>query len=191
MNISKLSSTVNRYIKESEPAPVHLWDPPYCGELDIRITRDGTWHYNKSPIGRTRLVKLFSNILKKEGDLYYLVTPVEKVKIQVDDVPFTVVDIEYGKVNNIQEISFLTNTGTTFSLGPKNPLRICFDRKTEEPSPYVLVRKNLEGLIDRKTFYRLIEKSEFHLFRGISWLGIWSQSNFFPILEEEKLNMLD
>ena len=191
MNISKLSSAVNRYIKESEPAPVHLWDPPFCGELDIRIKRDGIWYYNKSPIGRKRLVKLFSNILKKEGDLYYLVTPVEKIRIQVDDVPFLIIDIEWETVDNTQEISFLTNTGTTFSLGPENPLRIFFDQKTEEPSPYVLVRKNLEGLIDRKTFYRLIDKSEFHLFRGVSWLGIWSQSNFFPILEKNKLNLLE
>ncbi len=102
MDVSKFSSTIKKYIKESEPAPVHLWNPPYCGELDIRITRDGNWHYNKSPIGRKRLVKLFSNILKKEGDFYYLVTPVEKIKIQVDDAPFLIVDIESKIVNGTQ-----------------------------------------------------------------------------------------
>ena len=191
MDVSKFSSTIKKYIKESEPAPVHLWDPPYCGELDIRITRDGNWHYNKSPIGRKRLVKLFSNILKKEGDFYYLVTPVEKIKIQVDDAPFLIVDIESKTVNGTQEITFLTNTETEFSLGSKNPLRILFKNHTQEPSPYVVVRKNLEGLIDRKTFYRLIEKSDFHLHKGASWLGIWSQNVFFPILEENKLNILD
>ena len=191
MDVSKFSSTIKKYIKESEPAPVHLWNPPYCGELDIRITRDGNWHYNKSPIGRKRLVKLFSNILKKEGDFYYLVTPVEKIKIQVDDAPFLIVDIESKIVNGTQEITFLTNTETEFSLGSKNPLRILFKNHTQEPSPYVVVRKNLEGLIDRKTFYRLIEKSDFHLHKGASWLGIWSQNVFFPILEENKLNILD
>ena len=191
MDVSKFSSTIKKYIKESEPAPVHLWNPPYCGELDIRITRDGNWHYNKSPIGRKRLVKLFSNILKKEGDFYYLVTPVEKIKIQVDDAPFLIVDIESKTVNGTQEITFLTNTETEFSLGSKNPLRILFKNHTQEPSPYVVVRKNLEGLIDRKTFYRLIEKSDFHLHKGASWLGIWSQNVFFPILEENKLNILD
>ncbi len=191
MDASKFSSTIKKYIKESEPAPVHLWNPPYCGELDIRITRDGNWHYNKSPIGRKRLVKLFSNILKKEGDFYYLVTPVEKIKIQVDDVPFLIVDIELKKINGIQEITFLTNTDTEFSLGSKNPLRILFKNHTQEPSPYVVVRKNLEGLIDRKTFYRLIEKSDFHWHKGVSWLGIWSQNVFFPILEENKLNISD
>ncbi len=190
MNVSKFSSTVNKYIKESEPAPVHLWDPPYCGELDIRISRDGTWYYNKSPIGRKRLVKLFSNILKKEGDAYYLVTPIEKIKIQVDDVPFLIVDIESTDGGKEQEISFLTNTGISFNLGSSNPLRILFNYNTQEPSPYVVVRKNLEGLIDRKTFYRLIEKSELHLYRGVSWLGIWSKNVFFPILEETKLNSL-
>ena len=191
MDVSKFSSTIKKYIKESEPAPVHLWDPPYCGELDIRITRDGNWHYNKSPIGRKRLVKLFSNILKKEGDFYYLVTPVEKIKIQVDDAPFLIVDIESKTVNGTQEITFLTNTETEFSLGLKNPLRILFKNHTQEPSPYVVVRKNLEGLIDRKTFYRLIEKSDFYSHKGASWLGIWSQNVFFPILEENKLNILD
>ena len=191
MDVSKFSSTIKKYIKESEPAPVHLWNPPYCGELDIRITRDGNWHYNKSPIGRKRLVKLFSNILKKEGDFYYLVTPVEKIKIQVDDAPFLIVDIESKTVNGTQEITFLTNTETEFSLGSKNPLRILFKNHTQEPSPYVVVRKNLEGLIDRKTFYRLIEKSGFHSHKGASWLGIWSQNVFFPILEENKLNILD
>ena len=191
MDVSKFSSTIKKYIKESEPAPVHLWNPPYCGELDIRITRDGNWHYNKSPIGRKRLVKLFSNILKKEGNFYYLVTPVEKIKIQVDDAPFLIVDIESKTVNGTQEITFLTNTETEFSLGSKNPLRILFKNHTQEPSPYVVVRKNLEGLIDRKTFYRLIEKSDFHLHKGASWLGIWSQNVFFPILEENKLNILD
>ena len=191
MDVSKFSSTIKKYIKESEPAPVHLWNPPYCGELDIRITRDGNWHYNKSPIGRKRLVKLFSNILKKEGDFYYLVTPVEKIKIQVDDAPFLIVDIESKIVNGTQEIIFLTNTETEFSLSSKNPLRILFKNHTQEPSPYVVVRKNLEGLIDRKTFYRLIEKSDFHSHKGISWLGIWSQNVFFPILEETKLNILD
>ena len=78
-----------------------------------------------------------------------------------------------------------------FSLGLKNPLRILFKKHTQEPSPYVVVRKNLEGLIDRKTFYRLIEKSDFHSHKGASWLGIWSQNVFFPILEENKLNILD
>ena len=191
MDVSKFSSTIKKYIKESEPAPVHLWNPPYCGELDIRITRDGNWHYNRSPIGRKRLVKLFSNILKKEGDFYYLVTPVEKIKIQVDDAPFLIVDIESKTVNGTQEITFLTNTETEFSLGLKNPLRILFKNHTQEPSPYVVVRKNLEGLIDRKTFYRLIEKSDFYSHKGASWLGIWSQNVFFPILEENKLNILD
>ena len=109
MSVSKFSSTVYKYIKESNPAPVHLWDPPYCGELDIRVSRDGQWYYNKSPINRKRVVKLFSNILKKEGNEYFLVTPVEKIKIIVDDVPFIIVDIEVNKREQSQEISFLTN----------------------------------------------------------------------------------
>ena len=104
---------------------------------------------------------------------------------------FLIVDIESKMVNGTQEITFLTNTETEFSLGSKNPLRILFKNHTQEPSPYVVVRKNLEGLIDRKTFYRLIEKSDFYSHKGASWLGIWSQNVFFPILEENKLNISD
>lgn len=191
MNVSKLSTSVQKYVEESKPAPVELWDPPYCGELDIRIARNGKWYYNESPIERQRLVKLFSNILKKEQSDYYLVTPVEKIKIQVDDVPFLVVDLEVNVVRNSQEISFKTSTNDKFSLSPVNSLRVLFNENTQEPSPYVTVRKNLEGLLDRKTFYRLIEKSEYNLHNGVDWLGVWSSNTFFPILEKHKINILD
>ena len=190
MSVSKFSSNVYKYIKESNPAPVHLWDPPYCGELDIRVSRDGQWYYNKSPINRKRLVKLFSNILKKEGNEYFLVTPVEKIKIIVDDVPFIIVDIEVNKREQSQEISFLTNIEDKFSLGLNNPLRITFKPGTQEPIPYVIVRKNLEGLIDRKTFYRLVDMSETHDYQGVKWLGVFSLDTFFPIIEETKLHSL-
>ena len=191
VSIFKLSSSVTKYVQESKPAPVDSWDPPYCGELDIRIARDGQWYYNNSPIGRKRLVRLFSNILKREEDIYYLVTPAEKIKIKVDDVPFIIVDMEYTKKGTSQAISFLTNTETKFTLGKKNPLRVEFNEKTKEPSPYVTVRKNLEGLIDRKTFYRLADKCEIHLHRGESWFGIWSMEKFYPITESKNLELLD
>ena len=189
MSDFKLSSSVTKYVQESKPAPVDLWDPPYCGELDIRIARDGQWYYNNSPIGRKRLVKLFSNILKKEGNIYYLVTPVEKIKIKVDDVPFVIVDMEYTKEGKSQVISFLTNTETKIILSKENPLRIEFNKKTREPSPYVTVRKNLEGLIDRKTFYRLADRCEIYLHRREPWLGIWSTGKFFPIMKSKSLNI--
>ncbi len=189
MSDFKLSSSVTKYVQESKPAPVDLWDPPYCGELDIRIARDGQWYYNESPIGRKRLVKLFSNILKKEGNIYYLVTPVEKIKIKVDDVPFVIVDMEYSKEGKSQVISFLTNTETKIILSKKNPLRIEFNKKTREPSPYVTVRKNLEGLIDRKTFYRLADRCEIYRHHREPWLGIWSTGEFFPIMKSKNLNI--
>ena len=190
VSVSKLSSTVTKYVQESKPAPVDLWDPPYCGELNIRIARDGQWFYNNSPIGRKRLVKLFSNILKKEKNTYYLVTPVEKVKIKVDDAPFVIVDMECTKKGTSQEISFVTNTEARFTLSKKHPLRVKIKKDTKEPSPYVTVRRNLEGLIDRKTFYRLADMCEIHLHRGETWLGIWSMGKFFPIMDTKDLDEL-
>jgi len=135
--------------------PVHLWNPPFCGDLDMRIARDGTWFYQGTPIGRKELVRLFSTILRKDDDKYFLVTPVEKVGITVDDAPFVAVDFEASG----EALIFETNVGDFVSAGPEHPIRVERDAETGEPSPYVLVRSNLEALIDRKSFYRLVDHS--------------------------------
>ena len=137
--------------------PVHLWNPAFCGDLDMRIARDGTWFYLGTPIGRQELVRLFSTILRKDGDDYLLVTPVEKVGITVEDAPFVAVDFEASGAGHEQVLTFETNVGDAVVAGPQNPIRVVRDPETGEPSPYVLVRRNLEALIDRKSFYRLVE----------------------------------
>ncbi|TNF20126.1 MAG: DUF1285 domain-containing protein [Rhodobacteraceae bacterium] len=167
--------------------PVHLWDPPDCGDLDMRIARDGTWFYLGTPIGRKELVRLFSTILRKDAERYVLVTPVEKVGIQVDDAPFVAVDFEATGEGRDQVLTFQTNVGDLTTAGPEAPIRVERDPDTGEPSPYVLVRANLEALIDRKSFYRLVEIGSHHEVKGQSWFGLWSNGAFFPIIPSAEL----
>lgn len=142
------------------PPPVHLWNPPFCGDLDIRIARDGTWHYLGTPIGRAPLVRLFASILKREGEAYFLVTPVEKVGIRVEDAPFVAVDFTAEGEGPEQRLTFATNIGDETLAGLDNPIRVARDPATGAPSPYVHVRRGLEALIDRKSFYRLVAAAE-------------------------------
>lgn len=167
--------------------PVHLWNPPFCGDLDMRIARDGTWFYLGTPIGRPELVRLFSTILRRDGDDYFLVTPVEKVGITVDDAPFVAVDFEAEEQGEAQALSFQTNVGDRVTAGPEHPIRVARDAETGEPSPYVLVRDRLEALIDRKSFYRLVDIGRDHLVDGVSWFGLWSGGVFFPIIPSAEL----
>lgn len=163
--------------------PVHLWNPPFCGDLDIRIARDGTWFYLGTPIERPELVRLFSTILRKDGENYFLVTPVEKVGITVDDAPFVAVDFEAEGDGTAQNLRFETNVGDHVTAGPDHPIRVERDPQTGEPAPYVHVRAGLEALIDRKSFYRLVEIGA----RRDGWFGLWSGGVFFPIIPEAEL----
>lgn len=161
--------------------PVHLWNPPFCGDLDMRIARDGTWFYMGTPIGRFELVKLFSSILKLEDGKYFLVTPVEKVGITVDDAPFVAVDFEVVG----EDLRFETNVGDLVLAGPEHPIRVERDPETSEPSPYVMVRAGLEALIDRKSFYRLVEIGTHHE----GWFGLWSGGEFFRVIPSSELDV--
>ncbi|MCB2127561.1 MAG: DUF1285 domain-containing protein [Rhodobacteraceae bacterium] len=169
------------------PAPVHLWNPPFCGDLDMEIRRDGTWFYLGTPIGRHGLVRLFSSIIRKDGDDYFLVTPVEKVGIRVVDAPFVAVDANARGMGRDQSITFVTNVEDEVTAGPDHPIRVARDPETGEPSPYVLVRANLEALIDRKTFYRLIDLGGHQDHEGQSWFGLWSGGVFFPVIPSAEL----
>ncbi|MGR3499733.1 MAG: DUF1285 domain-containing protein [Limimaricola soesokkakensis] len=165
------------------PAPVHLWDPPFCGDLDMRIARDGTWFHEGTPIGRERMVKLFASILKREGDRHYLVTPVEKVGITVDDAPFVAVDV----AREGEGLRFTTNLDETAVAGLEHPIRVVRDPETGEPAPYIEIRSGLEALIDRKSFYRLVELGETAPHEGEDWFGVRSNGMFFPIIPAAEL----
>ena len=182
-----LAHAARKAAKADGLPPVHLWDPPYCGDLDIRIARDGAWYYLGTPIGRVALVRLFSTILKREGARFYLVTPVEKVGITVEDAPFVAVDFEATGSGQAQILTFHTNVGDSASAGPDHPLRVTRDAKTGEPAPYVMIRAGLEALIDRTSFYRLVELGTHHSHAGESWFGLWSGGSFWPLVPSADL----
>lgn len=176
-----------RATKARGAPPVHSWNPPFCGNLDMRIARDGTWYYLGTPIGRFELVKLFSTILRKDGDDYFLVTPVEKVGIIVDDAPFVATDFEVTGSGADQVLNFHTHVGDRAVAGVDHPIRVERDPETGEPSPYVLIRANLEALIDRKSFYRLVDIGSHHVQDGQRWFGLWSGGVFFPVIPSAEL----
>lgn len=163
--------------------PVHRWNPPHCGMIDMRVARDGTWFYQGTPIGREAMVKLFASILRRDDDGFVLVTPVEKVGITVEDAPFVAVDFrrEDGR------LVFVTNLGDEAAAGPDHPIRVVRDPATGEPAPYVHVRARLEALIDRKTFYRLVEIGETRVQDGEDWFGVVSDGAFFPFVPAAEL----
>ena len=164
--------------------PVHLWDPPLSGEMDMEIRRDGTWVHEGAVIRRQGLVRVFSTILKREGDAYFLVTPVEKWAIRVVDAPFLAVDFE--RIGD--DLVFETNVGDRVVLGPEHALRVERDAETGEPSPYIHVRGGLEALIDRKSFYRLVELGETRTHEGADWFGVASAGGFFPLVPASELD---
>ena len=183
-SLAKSASALNK----KGPAPVHLWNPPFCGNLDIRIARDGTWYYLGTPIGRFELVKLFSSILKIEEGKYFLVTPVEKVGIKVDDAPFVAVDFNQIKITGEKALKFETQVGDEVVASVINPIRVERDAVSDEPAPYIHIRNGLDALIDRKTFYRLIDIGQHKKYESEDWFGIESASAFFPIIKSEELN---
>ena len=151
----ELAEHVKKAAPRGQP-PVHLWNPPFSGDLDMQIKRDGTWFYGGTPIKRPELVRLFASILKLEDGKYFLVTPVEKVGLTVEDAPFVAIDFEAGE----EGLLFETNVGDRVVASAENPIRVEEDNVTGEPSPYVHIRRGLEALIDRKSFYRLAEIGE-------------------------------
>jgi hypothetical protein len=153
-----------------------------CGDFSIRIARDGTWFYLGSPIGRKPLVKLFSTVLRREDDgSYWLVTPVERGLIEVEDAPFTAVELMVEGSGRDQVLRFRTNLDEWVEAGPDRPIRVETNPATGEPSPYILVRDRLEALILRPIFYQLVEIGEETEEGGTPRLGVWSKGRFFTL----------
>ncbi|MDE0781478.1 MAG: DUF1285 domain-containing protein [Alphaproteobacteria bacterium] len=165
----------SRETKLSERVPID------CGHFDIRITRDGTWHYRGSPIHRKPLVTLFASVLKRDGDgQFWLQTPAERGRIDVDDAPFTAVEINVESEGPNQKIIFRNNLDEIMTAGPEHPIRVAFDELTGEPSPYVLVREGLEALLTRAVYYALAELAVEN--RQSGQLGVWSKGMFFALV---------
>ncbi|MDB5447291.1 MAG: hypothetical protein JWQ97_2608 [Phenylobacterium sp.] len=156
--------------------PVHLWNPPHVGEIDILIRKDGSWLHEGGVIGREAMVRLFSTILRKDPDGTYLVTPHERLKIRVEDAPFVAVRVDREGA----ALRFLTNVGDTVEAGPGHAIRVEVD-ETGEPRPYLHVRAGLEALIARPVFYELVDLAEERETDGGLELGVSSNGVWFPV----------
>ena len=173
--------------REKGLSPVELWNPPFCGDIDMRIAADGTWFYQKTPIGRLPLVKLFASVLKKEGDKYFLVTPVEKVGLMVDDVPFIAVELSVSKDDQQRQmLTFRTNVDDHVVAGPAHALR--FEPEvTGGLRPYLHVRRELWAKVTRTLFYDLVALGEERDVGGKRMFGVASAGAFFPMAEADTL----
>jgi hypothetical protein len=169
--------------------PVHLWNPPFCGDLDMRIARDGTWFYGGTPIGRAPLVRLFSTILRKDEDRYVLVTPVEKVGITVEDAPFLAVELTLERREGSPVLKFRTNVDDWVEAGPDHPMRFELG-EAEGLKPYVHVRADLWALVKRALFYDLVDLGERRSLDGEEMFGVSSNGAFFPMMRADQLESL-
>jgi hypothetical protein len=160
------------------PAPVELWNPPYCGDIGMKIRADGVWIYGGTPIGRMPLVKLFAGVLRKDADgKHYLVTPAEKVDVDVADAPFLAVEMEVRGSGREQRLVFRTNVDDVVTAGPEHPLRFAIEPGSQGLKPYLLVRGRLDALVTRALYYDLVELA---VDEG-KGLGLWSGGAFFAM----------
>ncbi|MDP2409294.1 MAG: DUF1285 domain-containing protein [Pseudolabrys sp.] len=169
--------------REKGLPPVERWNPPFCGDIDMRIAADGSWFYQKTPIGRPALVKLFASVLKREGDKYFLVTPVEKVGLVVEDVPFLAVEmtVEQGKSSPV--LRFRTNVNDWVAAGPGHSLRFEPEADTGGLKPYLHVRRDLWAKVTRALFYDLVALGEERTVDGKAMFGVVSGGEFFAMAD--------
>lgn len=185
-NFAKGLETIYEFSKKEKNSlpPVDKWNPEFCGDIDMKIMRNGKWFYMGTEIKRPAMVKLFSGILRLDSDnCYYLVTPVEKVRISVEDAPFIATSLISEKKDNINYLYFITNVNEKILLTKNNPLEIKINNITEEPSPYIFVRKNLKALISRSVFYELIELATKKNIDGKDCLVLASAGEVFKLYE--------
>ena len=169
------------------PPPIERWNPPFCGDLDMRIAADGTWFYLKTPIGRPALVKLFASVLKREGDNYFLVTPVEKCGIRVDDAPFLAVEMSAEERGDGRILHFRTNVDDWVACGPEHPLRFVPEPGTGGLKPYLHVRRDLWAEVTRALFFDLVEIGEKRDVAGNAMFGVVSMGSFFAMADAEQV----
>ena len=182
-----LGEAATRRLHGVGPAP--SWNPPDCGDIDMRIAADGTWFYCGSPIGRAPLVQLFASVMRREGDRYVLVTPVEKVGIKVDDAPFLAVEMHAESGADEPRLTFRTNAEDLVTVDSEHPLR--FERGASEGlKPYVRVRGDLWALIKRALFYDLVELGGIERAENEGWFGVRSSGLFFRMCRASEIEGL-
>jgi hypothetical protein len=171
-------SQIAQLAADAKLPPVDKWNPEHCGHSGMRIARDGTWYHEGAPIGRETMVRLFSTILRREPEGgYVLVTPVEKLDIDVEDAPFQAVEMKAEGEGRDARLAFRLNTGDLVTAGPDHPLRFAADADSEGVRPYLLVRRGLEALVARSVYYELADR----VIAGGGAPGVWSDGAFFPL----------
>lgn len=191
-----LSRAAERESEPASPIPGLALTPPvrraprtpvFCGDIAIRIARDGTWHYQGSPIRRKELVCLFASVLTRETDgSFWLITPAERGRIEVEDAPFLAVELFVSHCRGRQSLSFRTNVDEVIEAGPEHPIRVARDVVTCLPTPYVAVRPGrgalpVEARIERSVYYELVALAVPEALHGETLLGVWSGERFFPL----------
>ena len=184
--IEAIASAAKR-VGDKGPPPVHLWNPPFCGDIDMRIAADGTWFYMKTPIGRPALVKLFASVLKRETNNYFLVTPVEKVGIVVEDAPFLAVEMQTLDQTSGRVLRFRTNVDDWIECGLEHALRFDPEPGTGGLKPYLHVRRDLWARLTRALFYDLVALGQERDIGGRRMFGVASKDSFFPMAPAETL----
>jgi hypothetical protein len=181
-DIASLSlAEIAKLVEEAKLPPVEKWNPTHCGDSEMRIARDGTWYHQGSPIGRPAMVRLFSTILRREADgSHVLVTPVEKLDIEVEDAPFIAVEMKAEGTGRESKLAFRLNTGDLVTAGPEHPLRFVEDTTDGDggPRPYLAVRGGMEALVVRSVYYELAERA---IADDATPAGLWSDGAFFPL----------
>jgi len=171
--------------------PVERWEPPFCGDIDMEIRADGTWFYMGTPIGRAPLVRLFSTVLRKDEDgKTYLVTPVEKVGIRVEDAPFLAVEMSVSERDGENVLTFRTNVGDVVEAGADHVLRFVVHGENHELKPYLHVRGRLEALVSRAVMYDLVEQGETVEIDGVEMFSVRSGGTVFPVMPAAELDRL-
>ncbi|MEE1658025.1 DUF1285 domain-containing protein [Microvirga sp. CF3062] len=186
--LARLTEALGSDSKRKGPPPVERWNPAYCGEIDMRIAADGTWHYMGSPINRPALVKLFSTVLRKDPERYVLVTPVERVGITVEDAPFLAVEMAVEGEGESRQIAFRTNVDDLVQVGPDHPLRFEQDANGGI-KPYVKVRGELWALVTRSLALDLVAMGEEKNIDGVDTFGVMAGGAFFPIAPMSELGI--
>lgn len=178
-SIDQLFADIQAQTEGNRLPPVDKWHPPLSGDIDIVIEKSGAWLHEGDLIARPALVRLFASILRREGDEYFLVTPVEKWRIQVRDAPLLVTTVDAIRREGQQALLFSTATGDQVIAGPNHPLQVTHDRESGEPSPYLMVRAGLQGRLQRNVFYQLAAIAEQADPDGP--YGVWSLGEFFAL----------
>lgn len=161
-------------------------EPQICGDVDLRIDADGTWYYHGSPIGRKELVRLFARVLVREADGYWLKTPAEKARIQVEDVPFLAVELTVVGSGRTQELVLRTNVDDLFSIDAEHPLRVTTDPANGSPTPYATIRPGIEARVVRSVYYELVGLGVEEKIGTDQIYGIWSKERFFPLAPHDR-----